>query len=170
MSLRLILAFALSICAFSLGTFIMKSHRLVIPLAQWSWALPAVFVGLAIGLISQMENRKKRIVTSVVLVVLVAGMCYLSETQETGFLLPYTISVIATAGCFLWSSRSEPTRITQSLVTLTLGIYLVHPLVSSLVSYILWFEMPAMAKPVVVFAISAITILTMKKTLLKVVV
>lgn len=170
LSLRIITGFVLTALAFVLSSHILSRYTSVVPWGQWGWGLPAVFVGVTLGLITQLETRKKCVKASVVLAMFVLGVCCFKRPQYLGIALPYTIAVVLTVVCLLWPGHNRLARGSQWLVSLTLGIYLVHPMVGSLIRYIVWFDIPLMAMPPAVFALSALLTHTMKKTPLRAVV
>ncbi|MCF7972708.1 MAG: acyltransferase [Phycisphaerae bacterium] len=163
-SIRIMLGFALSIFAFALSILMLSRYRSVVPLAQWSWGLPAVFIGITLGLILQLEQSHKRIMISAVLTLFVVGISWFNRVQHQGLALSYSIAVVLTAGCLLWPGHLRLSRGSQWLVSLTLGIYLIHPLVGSIIRHMMWFDMPLMAVPPVIFTLSALLTQAIKKT------
>lgn len=92
------------------------------PYAQWLHAAPAVFIGMALGLVNHVKHGK--LIANVTLLISAA---VLLTYNLPGVSITYGVATIATIAVVQFGARIMPNRWNvQSLASCTLGIYLTH--------------------------------------------
>jgi len=100
----------------------------IVPLPQWRFALAAVPLGLAIGQCLTISRRQtQRLLLAVVGTAVVATCALLYSRGFTDLAVPYALAVVLV--CLAHSWRIPSTALVAAVAPLTLGIYLLHPLV-----------------------------------------
>lgn len=158
----------LIVVSFVLGKGILQAEHINIPFPQWAWGIPAVFIGTTIGLICLIKGKKKYIYSGV-LIALVMLVGTIVSTKQHQLNVPYGIAILLTILSLMISddSQSKAWDVVKHLATMTFGVYLIHPLISSLLHAITLNQIPKYLIPIIVFVISIICVSLMKKTLLQ---
>ncbi len=119
--------------AFMLCSYWESVYSLTRPLAQWSFGLPAIFVGLALPNVRDQKPRFTGAVTAALTVLAVSLVCWLIDWRD--LIIPYLVGTAAVA--LAWVS---PWRLGPNIAWLgemSYGVYLIHPLVISVVQRVL---------------------------------
>ena len=115
---------ALAAACISLATFPAWHHYIgdaIVPYRQWLHAMPAVFVGVALGLLPADANRRRLSIGLIVLSLLPAVLAGLP-----GVSIAYGVGVsLVIIAISLMPPHDFPAFV-QSLSSCTLGVYLVH--------------------------------------------
>jgi len=116
-----------AVITFLLCSWWMSAYSIPIPLLQWTFGLPAVLIGLALP---QMHRREyKRLgMASLALAIALAGIAaWLCGWRE--LTVPYMLGTLALAAAWVLPMSASPKVVW--LGSLSYGVYLVHPLISS---------------------------------------
>jgi peptidoglycan/LPS O-acetylase OafA/YrhL len=160
-----------------LGCSILQSRVLLpTPLPQWTLGLPAIPLGLAIGRASVLPNRKHRR-NLYLLIVLSIAVAYVAYTTLTGlqysiwfdhgsrYTIRYCTAVAAVCSALHWQGRLD--RVSKTLGPLSYGIYLVHPMIISVLNRTGMLQEQPLALLCLVLAASILITLVLKKTPLR---
>ena len=165
MVLVLVLAAMLSIFVVSR---ILEQCDLWVPVPQWLFGSPGVLLGMGIGLVLGLESScaDRRWLAAIALVA--AFFCLvLAITGHTGLAVSYGIAIPLVCGIFRW--RDWESMWATRLGALSFGIYLVHPLVSGVLSYLTGSQMRGFGiRPIAVFLGSVALTLLLKRSPLRV--
>lgn len=153
-----------------LGLFLcsvtMTSIQLPKPVPQWLFGLPGIPLGFAVGQISFSLQGRLRKQFCLAIVLAVESVCLLLFCLGYTFLIiPYGIAIVLVCIAFLDRTRSETQLLKFS--SLAYGIYLVHPLVGSVLYAIGIWSFNPMLMACVIFLVSSATILIIQKTPLR---
>lgn len=118
-ALGLLLALALA------STGLQQAGPLPVPLAQWSYALPAVFIGMALGL----SQDKPGLIMAVALGILLCGGIAYAIGWIAG-LLQLGLACAALLLCL--TVKREETAFSRLCARASMAVYLVHPLIISI--------------------------------------
>jgi len=146
------------------------SEELAMPVGQYLFALPSIFLGFAIGRVQLIESPTDRWHT---VLILCAGavLCGLiaSRLDIHSMALRYSIMVVFVSAAFTWPGRSN--RLLRYLTPLLFGIYLIHPAIIELTRYFhpLWHvcEQNGFIATIVVFILSALLTHGIRRTPLR---
>jgi surface polysaccharide O-acyltransferase-like enzyme len=121
-------AFMLACLAFAVAAirFAELPVPLPFPFAQWWFALPSIPAGLAIGAAVRCSGQRTRRLLTTALAFAAAGVAIGTPDSMT-----YAGGYVLTCLAFLWNPT--PGRWVQGATALSLGIYILHPLIFSLV-------------------------------------
>jgi surface polysaccharide O-acyltransferase-like enzyme len=145
--------------------FFQDINQLPLPLPQYFFSLPAIFLGLMIS--NTIDLNKVLKYGLVVIVISLTGMIRLISDNNDSFLFLHLLSflLVVTAQ----NIPGEIDQLTAQLSPLTFGIYLIHPIIATIVvniSAITHFQFIGLINPIIIFIISAICIYLLKKTIL----
>ena len=149
-----------------LPVFIPDINNMPLPVPQVVYALPALFLGLIISDTLQVRIPLKYLLA--VMIIFFTGVVRLISSNDHSYLLLYLISFIVVV-----IAKNIPGKhddITEKLSPLTFGIYLVHPIIISIVANVFGYHNSQGLRPihsVLIFILSALTIYFSKKTKIK---
>ncbi len=104
------------------------SSRWMRPLPQWEFGLAAAPLGFAVGRCMMIPS--KRIQQALLMAITAATLAVATTLTASGHaaaVIPYTAAVVLVCLAYAWHVHENP--IVAALAPLTLGVYLVHPLV-----------------------------------------
>lgn len=158
----------LYLCSIILTSEAMLSIQLRIPVPQWIFALPSIPLGFAIARVySSFQDRiRQQLLFYLGIVVSVETVCLLQI--YFGYLtlvVSYSIAIVLVCVAFLGKSRCGVFLLKFS--SLTLGIYLVHPFVGSILNMVGMRALNPWINIVTVFVLSSIVTMLLQKTPLK---
>lgn len=147
---------------FTTGLWRAWSMNMGSPWAQCVHALPAVFIGAAMGYISMTHSETKRNVYIAACFLIIGGTsAWLVFSGYNGVGIPYLIGTGLTGAALIFNMRRS--KIVTDISNLTFGIYLIHPLVYLLVIKFMKIEFPPSGYIIfMVFVISALLTLCIK--------
>lgn len=119
--------------AFLLCSYWQSAYSLTRPLAQWSFGLPAIFVGLALPNVRDQKPRFTGAAAAVLTILTVSLACWLIDWRD--LIIPYLVGTAAVAGAWVSQCRLGPNM--AWLGEMSYGVYLIHPLVISVVQRVL---------------------------------
>lgn len=106
----------------------MSRHTLARPLPQWEFGLAAIPLGVAIGRCLMIPSRQRRnLLLSVVCGATLVSCAVLAWRGFSGSAVPYGLAISLVCLAYGWQLKTNGWI--AALAPLTLGIYLVHPLV-----------------------------------------
>jgi len=142
------------------------TYSMSAPLPQWFFGLASLPLGIAIGRCCYLTNKKTEIILMTIIVLVTVIVCLLlARVGYTDLPLPYGIGTTLVCIAYLWHGQYG--RLTEFMAPLTYGIYLIHPIVGHFVRFVTVFRQFAWLDVIVTFAISAMLIFAMKRSLLK---
>jgi len=104
------------------------SHRPVMPLAQWEFGLATIPLGFAIGRSLLAPSRRTRHLLLLAISLMTLSACVILGALGYGSgTIPYGLAVPLV--CLAYGCRDRSYLLVASLAPLTLGIYLIHPMV-----------------------------------------
>ena len=157
----------LAVTILFLCSFILSTTPVPVPFSQWLFGLPAVFLGFAIGRISALTDTKKQ--KFYILTTLAASetICLLLVILKFNTLvIPYGIAILLVCAAFIYKGRFDP--VTSKVSSLTYGIYLIHPLIFSIIKSLGSNNINDWLLMSLVFIFSAAVSSVLKKTALKI--
>lgn len=155
-----IVATIAAMVCYSLCAVLMAKTHLRVPLPQWLFGLPGVLLGITIAHMTRLGKMRYKFTVFFVIWGLLVLISYLLVQREIHPLsLPYLVAFPLATLCFFWPGRID--RLTLKISTLTYGIYLVHPLVISVLSRIV---PTSPLFPLGVFVVSGVITAFIKKT------
>lgn len=164
--ITVLLSSVISILCLFLCSVVMSSTHLPVPVPQWLFGLPGMPLGFAIGQIAFSLQGRLRKELCLAIVLATESVCLLLFCLGYTFLIvPYGIAVVLVCIALLSRGRSEARLLKFS--SLAYGIYLVHPLVGSVLYVIGIWSFNPMLMVCVIFLVSSATILIMQKTPLR---
>jgi peptidoglycan/LPS O-acetylase OafA/YrhL len=105
----------------------MARHTLAPPLPQWEFGLAALPLGVALGrCLTPGSRRRRNLLLSLVGGITLAGCAILGLLGFAGPALPYGLAIALVCLAYGWQTESR--GLVAALAPLTLGIYLLHPL------------------------------------------
>jgi peptidoglycan/LPS O-acetylase OafA/YrhL len=114
----------LPVCTLSL-----QAHDLPRPLPQWEFALATIPLGLALGrALSTPSRRMQGLLLSMISGTTLAACVILIALRLNALAIPYGLAVALV--CFAYSWPVNGNGFVTTVAPLTLGIYLLHPLVT----------------------------------------
>jgi hypothetical protein len=144
----------------------MSAFTIPIPLGQWCFALGAVLVGFAFGCGWHIRNNRLRTILYLVITLLTLVSCFgLHILGFSHLVVPYSLAVILVCGAHLWHGCCE--HFPWFMDSMTFGIYLVHPLVSSSTNIVCKMDQMPWIDIGLTFIISLIVVYAMKTTFLR---
>jgi hypothetical protein len=124
-------ALTLTTCTAGLHTY-----ELPPPLPQWEFGLAAIPLGLALGRSLTIPSRRRQVGLLGMISLTTLGTSALLMSRGFGStLIPYSLAIVLVCLAYAWPIRSN--GFIATVAPLTLGIYLVHPLVARGVLHIL---------------------------------
>jgi len=136
------------------------------PVPQWLFGLPGVALGFAVGRACALLDRRLQKEFCFGIVLAVEGMCLLLFYLGYGHMVvPYGIAMVLVCVAFLSRQRSNAQLLKFS--SLAYGIYLVHPLVDSVLQTAGVVSGDPLIVTMIVFLISSAAILVIQKTPLR---
>jgi len=138
------------------------------PVPQWIFALPAVPLGFCVGRVFCSFRNQVRMQRLFYLgiVLVVEAVCLLLLCLGSRYLvIPYGIAVVLVCAAFLGKTRcSAPLR---KFASLAYGIYLIHPLVASMLRVAGMETMNPLATLAILFLVSSVVTLILQETPLR---
>jgi surface polysaccharide O-acyltransferase-like enzyme len=120
---------ACAAAAFLVCSYRLSRHTIGIPWAQWTFGLPAVFIGLALPQFGDQRHNCRGLAALMLTIAMSSAVAWLSGWNALA--LPYLVGTAGLAGAWLLTMPASP--FTASLCSLSYGIYLVHPFFASLI-------------------------------------
>jgi len=109
-------------------TLSLKTFELVRPLPQWEFGLAAIPLGLAIGRCLMIPSRRVQQMFLCLVASVTLGTCVILMSRDLNELaIPYSLAM--TSVCFAYGWPASGNAFAATAASLTLGIYLIHPLV-----------------------------------------
>lgn len=140
-----------------------SSVQIPFPLLQCVFGLPVIPLGFAIGLVYSSQHGRIKQMSYFGIIVATGIVCLLlTYVDYSHLVIPYGIAIVLVCTVFLWEGKLHP--LTQKYASLSYGIYLVHPLIGSILNRFViantnpWFMM------IVVFLVSSLVTLILQKT------
>jgi peptidoglycan/LPS O-acetylase OafA/YrhL len=139
----------------------MNNYSINTPFAQWLFALPSIPMGYFLGSAVRFVKPSFRLVLFGLLLAAVYLVCLsLFWLGDINMVVPYGVGTLLTVLAY---NVSFPfTETLRRLGSLTYGIYLIHPLVSSVVNVTFHIPFPFL-KIISVFTISLIVVYLLKR-------
>jgi fucose 4-O-acetylase-like acetyltransferase len=156
----------LSLLTGLLPVFVQNTNQLPLPIPQFLFALPALFLGLTIS--DTMDVNKPLKYCLILLIISLIGAIRLLLNSNDSFLFLYLLSFLLVV-----TMQNIPGKIdsfTKQLSPLTFGIYLIHPIIAAIIvniATITNFQRIAPINSIIIFISSAICIYILKKTTLE---
>ncbi|MFH1717572.1 MAG: acyltransferase, partial [Planctomycetota bacterium] len=144
----------------------MSSTKLPVPVPQWLFGLPGIPLGFAVGRVcySLKGGLQKKFCFGIILAV--EGVCLLLfRLGYTYLVVQYAIAIVLVCIAFMSTGRSGAQLLKFS--SLAYGIYLVHPLVGSVLYAAGIRAVDPLLMVFVIFLISSATTLILQKTPLR---
>ena len=138
------------------------------PIPQWIFALPAIPLGFSIGrAYSGFHSQdKKRPLLYLWIVLVVEAVCLIMFCfNYIQMIIPYSIAILLVCVAFLSKSQCGKTLLKFS--SLAFGIYLIHPLIASLLDVIGLNSIHSVVFATMLFFISALIVMLFQKTPLR---
>ena len=108
----------------------------IAPIPQWIYAAPSILFGLAIGVIVQQSQRRHQVALFAGVIGVLWLTCIGLWLQGVRSVVPqYALGVPLVCCAYLWPARGH--RALKAWGDLSFGIYLIHPLVSSVLEHAL---------------------------------
>ncbi len=159
----LLLAVGISFILLVLCPVVMVFFELPLPVPQWLFGLPAVLLGVAIGMAHSRLNCSKQRLFYLMLVLSTVFICLLMKHLGYRRLAtPYSIAVVLVCGAFVWNGRLRKSL--HKWASLTYGIYLIHPLVGMMLRHGGMDRVSPWVMMLVVFLLSSVITLILQKT------
>ena len=153
---------AFAALAFVLCSLMMSRLSLPRPLAQWTFGLPAIFIGLALPQFMEQRRRILGILCVALMVTLVGIVAWSLGLRE--LLAPYLVGTFGLAAA--WGLRGAASPHVLWIGSLSYGIYLAHPLFASLIGRALGTQTgPTFAILVIVVTVAFVAVA--RRTLLR---
>jgi len=144
----------------------MFSFELPLPMGQWLFGLPALSIGVAIGMAYSYLSGNIQRLYYVMSILSTVFICVLMKfLGYRNLATPYSIAVVLVCGAFMWNGRSH--KFLYKWASLTYGVYLIHPLVAGIVRHGGMDQVSPWIMLVVVFLLSSVITLILQKTPLK---
>ena len=129
----------------------------IAPIPQWIYAAPSILFGLAIGVIVQQSERRHQVALFAGVIGVLWLTCIGLWLQGVRAAVPqYALGLPLVCCAYLWTARGHPTL--KAWGDLSFGIYLIHPLLSSLLERALLtpfdVEMPPIPRILLVYGLS----------------
>lgn len=110
------------------GTVSLQIHRLPPPLPQWEFGLAAIPLGLAVGRSLAVPSRRtRRLLVSLIGATTLGTCAILTSLGFSSTATPYSLAILLVCLAFGWQINTN--GFITTVAPLTLGIYLLHPLV-----------------------------------------
>lgn len=171
------------IAAISIGTLCIFGCSMIrswiplpTPLAQWLLGLPAIPLGFALGrikILKRIEDRRKYFVFVILSAMAASAVCIVLSWLSHGiwldygskYAIRYFVSITIFCCALNWRGNLDP--ISRNLVSLSYGIYLIHPLATvPFYQFGIATQHPLVLLFLVLF-VSSLIILAFRKTPLK---
>ena len=170
-----IAAFAGALCVF--GFPIVQSRMsLGVPFEQWTFGLPAIPLGLAIGRAAALPDRRDRrnfylligflVAAACAAYIVFAGLRYgIWFDRGSSHAIRYIIAAAAVCSALHWQGKLDP--ISKTLASSSYGVYLIHPLMVVFLSRVGGLEQRPVILLCLVLVASILTTLALQRTRLK---
>lgn len=144
----------------------------MLPLPQYAFAFPALLFAVSLAAASRMSRPAKAVTYFAVIIIVAALVMIKAATaghNAAGFAYTYGIAVPVMVAALSWPGEVD--RLTGLLAPLTLGIYLVHPMIIGVLNRLAFFRygIAGELKFVAVFCVSAGVIYLIRLTKLKII-
>jgi peptidoglycan/LPS O-acetylase OafA/YrhL len=137
-----------------------------VPFCQWIFGLPAIILGFCIGRVYAKIPKQAQWMFYCLIACNTGIICLLLIYFDYSHLaVPYGIATVLLCAAFLWKGGVD--TISQKCALLTYGIYLIHPLVGSVLHYGGARKADPWLMMVVVFLLSFVVTWAIKQTPLK---
>ena len=124
-----------------------QSPGLPVPLAQWSFGLPAILIGAALGF-----SLKSRALTLLTSAGIVLGGVIAWGLGWTAGLLQLGLGAAVLLACLMWPSPE--TAVTRFCARASMTVYLVHPLILSILERLTHLSRGGLALALLTMAVS----------------
>jgi peptidoglycan/LPS O-acetylase OafA/YrhL len=115
-------------------TNLLSNYRYTPPFPQWVFGFPGILVGCAIGYSLGLSKRARITAMIAIMASSVIMAILLSNQGIRQTVIPYGIGITCVCLLFMIPGKSDP--ISHFLASLTYGIYLVHPMVVSVIHFL----------------------------------
>ncbi len=132
--LSVVCLIVISFVGWIVGSFFLSKLPFDPPFPQWVFGFPGIMLGCAIGYSLRLTNRARIKVTIGIMVLSVVVAMALSKQGAQQMVIPYGIGISCVCLAFLFPGRGDP--ISHFLASLTYGIYLVHPMIVSVIHFL----------------------------------
>jgi peptidoglycan/LPS O-acetylase OafA/YrhL len=118
----------LGISALAAGAISLQTYHLAPPLPQWEFGLAALPLGLAVGRALTIPSRRTQmLLLSVVCTTTVGTSAILTSLGWGSTAIPYSLAMLLVCLAYGWQINGN--GLIATVAPLTLGMYLLHPLV-----------------------------------------
>jgi surface polysaccharide O-acyltransferase-like enzyme len=157
---------AAGVVAVVVNAALLRAGTVEWPLLQWLFALPSSLLGFALGasLLAPTRAWLHGVIALAGLGVVACGVLLPWQTPPD-MATRYAISLLLVGLSFIWPGRADP--LSQRATPLLLGVYLSHPLVVRIYQATHWPEPPLALYALLVFAVSALIVVVLRRTPLK---
>ncbi len=133
----------------------------LLPLGEWWVATPSIFIGLCIGLTWRFRTEKRVLELGLLAVgcVIAGGLGCLGARSQAG--IAYAIGTVCVIACVL-VPKAAPVPGAKALADLTMGVYLIHPLVFLLLTKFLG-EEPTLPRAGAIYLCSLLAIHVLRR-------
>lgn len=150
----------------SLSSIVLFSISLPIPLPQWIFGLPSIPLGFAVGKInSSIPGRLQKFLYFIIILTTCATGISLYCFGYRFVIMQYILGLILVCIAFIWNGKWNP--FLEKCASLTFGIYLIHPLINSILSYLVKSALNTWLMLILVFLISSLVTMFLQKTPLR---
>lgn len=147
---------------FVICDYVRMNFSLPAPFSQWLFALPSLPVAFIFGYLVRSVKSAYRLPLLILVYAVVVGVCfYTYRSWRSMSLISYGIGTILTIAAIQYPLPFEKTA--RKVSALTYGIYLIHPLIASLLDILFKISTPSL-KIIIVFIVSTIAVYIMKRT------
>lgn len=144
----------------------MVSFELPRPVPQWFFGLPALSIGVAIGIVySRMSGNTQRLVFVIMALSTVFICLMMKSLGYHDLATPYCVAIVPVCTVFMWNGRLHKSL--YKWASLTYGVYLIHPLVGMTLRQGGMGQVSPWVMMLVVFLLSSVITLILQKTPLK---
>jgi peptidoglycan/LPS O-acetylase OafA/YrhL len=154
----------LSIFCFSI---VSSRYTLPVPFGQWMLGFPAVPLGFAIGRSLVLNKFYDRLKFYLFLIVLIAVVCVAVGSMGYGlkYAVRYCVAIVIVLPVLCLRGNIDP--VSKRLATLTYGIYLIHPLVLTVLTLLHLPELHPLLLLALTIFLSAFAVVVLRKTPIK---
>ncbi len=150
----------------SLSSIALSTMALPIPLPQWIFGIPAVPLGFAVGKVNaSTSGRLQKFLYFGFAITICVVSLVLYYLGYRIVIKQYSLGLVLVCIAFMWNFKWNP--LLHRFASLTLGIYLIHPLVDSALKYVIKPTLNPWLVLILVFLISSVAIMVLQKTPLK---
>ena len=166
LTVTVLLSSVIGILCLFFCSMIMSSIQFSVPVPQWLFGLPGIPLGFAVGRVSFALQGRLQKMFCLAIVLAVEGVCLLLFCLGyIEIIVPYSIAIVLVFVALMSKAQSDAQLLKFS--SLSYGIYLIHPLVVSVLKAAGMMIVNPMLMVCIIFLISSAMIMIMQKTPLK---